>query len=145
MESNSTISELDFESTSGELTFIVSGSSGTTGYVDVYIAKTLLGNVAEVEVELNGEEINYTATSSDDSWLIHFTYQHSTHSVIINLGSISGPSIEISLEVLVTMFLAPIIASAIIVLYVWKKKQALSVPVPKGHVRIHNARFCVVH
>lgn len=112
------------------------GPSGTTGYVDVYIAKTLIGNIAEVEVKLNGEEINYTATSLDDSWLIHFTYQHSTHSVTINLGSISGPFIEIPIEVLVTMFLAPIIASAIIILYVWKKKQALTVPVPKGRVRI---------
>ena len=39
-----------------------------------------------VEVKLNGTEIEYTATSLDDSWLIHFAYQHSIHTVAVNLG-----------------------------------------------------------
>jgi hypothetical protein len=141
VESNSTISELTFEPTSSELSFIVSGPSGTTGYVDAYVAKTLIGNISEVEVDLNGEEINHTTTSLDDSWLIHFTYQHTTHSVTINLGSIPGPFIEIPIEILVTMFLAPIITSAIIILYFWKKKQSLTIPVPKGRVRMYAIVF----
>jgi hypothetical protein len=84
--SNSTVTGLSFESTHRELTFTVEGYPDTMGYADVYIAKTLIGNIEEVEVKLNGTEIDYTATSVDDSWLIHFTYQHSAHIVAVNLG-----------------------------------------------------------
>jgi len=84
--SNSTVSELAFNSTSRELSFTVTGPSGTTGYVNVYIAKTLIDNVADVKVYLDGNQLNYTVTSQDDSWLLHFTHSHSTHKVNINLG-----------------------------------------------------------
>jgi len=84
--SNSTVSQLNFESAKRELTFTVEGPSGTEGYADVCIAKTLIGNIEGVEVKLNGTEIDYTATSIDDSYLIHFTYQHSAHTVAVNLG-----------------------------------------------------------
>jgi len=83
--SNSTVSELAFNSTSKELSFTVTGPSGTTGYVNVYIAKTLVENIADVKVYLDGDQLNYTITSIDDSWLLHFTYQHSTHTITISL------------------------------------------------------------
>jgi len=86
--SNSTVSELAFNSTSRELSFTVTGPSGTTGYVNVYIAKTLVDNIADVKVYLDGDQLSYTVTSTDDSWLLHFTYSHSTHKVNINLGLI---------------------------------------------------------
>ena len=84
--SNSTVSELAFNSTSRELSFTVTGPTGTTGYVNVYIAKTLVDNIADVKVYLDGDQLNYTATSLDDSWLLHFTYRHSTHTIAISLG-----------------------------------------------------------
>jgi hypothetical protein len=85
--SNSTISEFSFNSTSRELRFGVSGSSGTTGYVDVYIPKSLIGNISSLQVYLDGNQTEYTAASQSDSWFLHFVYQHSTHVVTINLGS----------------------------------------------------------
>jgi len=124
VESNSTVSSLIFDSSDFTLKFTVAGPPGTQGSVKVTVAKNLVENIEVVEVKVNGEEVDFTVTPLNDSWLIHFTYQHSTHSVTINLGSISGPFIEIPIEILATMFLAPIIASAIIILYVWKKKQS---------------------
>ena len=38
--SNSTITQFAFNSTSNELSFVVSGPSGTTGYVNICIPKT---------------------------------------------------------------------------------------------------------
>jgi len=90
--SNSTISELAFNSTSRELSFTATGPSDTIGYVKVYIAKTLVDNIADLKVYLNGDQLNYTGTSLDDSWLLHFTYLHSTHKVTISLGQVSPPS-----------------------------------------------------
>jgi PKD repeat protein len=86
--SNSTVSELSFESANKELTFTVEGLAGTMGYADVYVAKTLIADIEDVEVKLNGTEIEYTAAPSlGDSWLIHVTYQHSAHIVAVNLGA----------------------------------------------------------
>jgi hypothetical protein len=86
VSSNSTVSALAFNSTSRQLSFIVSGPSGTTGYVKVIIAKELIANASDIKVYLDGNQIEYTITSLDDSWLLYFTYTHSDHAVTIGLG-----------------------------------------------------------
>ena len=87
VSSNSTVSSLVFESEHNELRFSVSGESGTTGYADVYIAKTLVQDPSNIEVIFDEEELNYTVTSTEDAWLLHFTYTHSIHNVVVNLES----------------------------------------------------------
>ncbi len=57
VESNSTVSALAFNTTSSELSFTVSGPSGTKGYVKVSIAKSLVENVSDVKVYLDGERV----------------------------------------------------------------------------------------
>jgi len=84
--SNSTVSELAFNSTSRVLSFTVSGSSGTMGYTKVTIAKTLIGDINELKVYLDGNQISYAVVSTEDSFLLDFTYQHSTHEVVVSLG-----------------------------------------------------------
>ncbi len=90
VSSNSTITNLFFNSTSKELCFSVTGDSGTHGYSDVYIAKSLIADSSDINVLLDGFAIDKTVTSSSDSWLLHFTYSHSTHDVVIDLGGTSG-------------------------------------------------------
>jgi len=85
--SNSNITELTFNSTSKTLSFTVSGLSGTTGYTNVTIAKTLIENITELTIYIDGNQTAYTATSTEYTWTIHFTYHHSTHKVIITLNS----------------------------------------------------------
>ena len=86
VSSNSTVTSLAFNSESHELNFTVTGESGTTGYADVYIAKSIIDDIANVKAYLDGGKVEYTATSINDSWLLHFSYQHSTHEVSIRLG-----------------------------------------------------------
>jgi hypothetical protein len=85
--SNSTLSELAFNSTSRVLSFTLNGPSGTTGYTNITIAKDLIEETTGLKIHLDGNQIDYTAVSTDASWLLHFTYQHSTHRVIVSLGS----------------------------------------------------------
>jgi hypothetical protein len=85
--SNSTVSELTFNSTSKTLTFTVSGSTGTTGYTNLTISKTLIEDITGLTIYLDQDPINYTTTSTNYFWLIHFTYNHSTHKVLITLNS----------------------------------------------------------
>ncbi len=48
--SNSTVTALIFNSTSQELSFKVSGETGTTGYVNVYISKSLMSDASNLKV-----------------------------------------------------------------------------------------------
>ena len=87
VESNSTFSDLFFNSTSAELSFTVSGENGTAGYVEITIAKSLVSSVQDVKAYLDGTELNVAITSDQDSWLLSFSYTHSTHNVRISLAA----------------------------------------------------------
>jgi hypothetical protein len=98
VESNSTVSELFFNSTSAELSFTVNGTSGTAGYVKVTIAKSLVSNVQNVKAYLDGNQLDVAITSNDDSWLLSFTYTHSTHQVRISFATNTGTTTFLGVE-----------------------------------------------
>jgi protocatechuate 3,4-dioxygenase beta subunit len=85
VNSNSTISNLTFNSTSRILSFNVIGDSGTTGYADVYIEKSILKNVEEFEVHIDEIKLDYTLSSTESAWLLHFEYSHSAHNITVEL------------------------------------------------------------
>jgi hypothetical protein len=93
-ESNSTLSSIDINSTSNEVSFTVSGSSGTTGYVKFLISKTLLPNATELEVYLDGQLIGYEIAPIGDLQSLYFDYGHSTHTVNMKL-SVAAPIPEV--------------------------------------------------
>ena len=84
--SNSTVSALSFDSVTSRLNFTVTGASGTAGFVDVGIAKSLIPNSAGLRIYVDGSLVQHTVTSTSDSWLVHFSYTHSTHSVSVEMG-----------------------------------------------------------
>ena len=90
-ESNSTLSSLAFNSTSKEISFTVSGPSGTTGYVRLLISKTLMENLTDFEVYIDERQVEFNATSTGDFQSLHFEYTHSTHNVNIKLPASSAP------------------------------------------------------
>lgn len=77
---------LSYNSTNRTLTFNLTGSDGTTGFVNVTIGKTLVKDASDIKVYLDGEQLSYELISTNGAWLLHFTYEHSTHSVNIALG-----------------------------------------------------------
>ena len=85
--SNSTLTSLAFDSTTDELSFGVSGPSGTTGFTEVCIPQSLIPDISKLNVTLDGGAINYNSVSQGNVWLITFTYHHSSHTVVIALGS----------------------------------------------------------
>ncbi|UCC57988.1 MAG: PQQ-binding-like beta-propeller repeat protein [Candidatus Bathyarchaeum sp.] len=90
VSSNSILSELAFNSTSRELSFTASGEDGTKGYVKASIAKELVSNITDLKVYLDGNNLDYTVTSTESSWILNFDYSHSTHSVVVHLGELNG-------------------------------------------------------
>jgi PKD repeat protein len=85
VESNSTVTSLAFNSTSSELSFTASGAPGTVGYVKATIAKSLVPKGSDIRVQLDGKQLNYSLTETEDSWLLTFTYSHSTHRLSVYL------------------------------------------------------------
>ena len=115
--SNSTVSSLAYNSTTSELSFSVSGSSGTTGYTEVFISKALLQDPSELTVFIDGEQTNFTSTSVYDFWALHFVYSHSTHSIAISLQSNTIP------EFPSLIILAPVIIATLLALLYFKKRK----------------------
>jgi hypothetical protein len=85
--SNSTISAFLFDSVNKQLSFTVSGPSGTTGYVDISIPKSMISDISNLQVKLDNNQIAYTAQSQPNSWLVSFHYHHSTHTITIDFNS----------------------------------------------------------
>jgi Tol biopolymer transport system component len=115
--SNSTVSALSFNSTSRVLSATVSGPSGTMGYAEVTIAKDLVANIADIKVYLEENQINYTATHTDSSWLLYFSYHHSTRNIMVSLSSSSGgetPAIAIYSIAVAAVIIAVIVIAAVV-------------------------------
>ena len=112
VESNSTITELFFNSTNSELSFTVSGSTGTTGYVKVTVAKSLVTSIQNVKVYLDGNQLNVAITSNDDYWLLNFNYTHSLHHVTVSL--IANATIEPFSSLTDWMFIVIVIAAIVL-------------------------------
>jgi hypothetical protein len=97
--SNSTLSALAFDSTTMELSFTVSGPTGTAGYVNVNIPKSLVNDITNLKVLIDNNEINFIAEEGDSVWLMSFTYHHSTHLVNIALSPFIAQLNQISNEI----------------------------------------------
>jgi protocatechuate 3,4-dioxygenase beta subunit len=113
VESNSTVTGLDFNSAKLELGFTVSGPSGTQGHTAVTIADSLVANFTGFTVSLDGKQIDYTVTDSGDYWVLSFNYSHSTHQVTVGLNAeVKQSQISIDTTILLAVS-ATIIALAI--------------------------------
>jgi hypothetical protein len=119
VESNSTVSDLSFDTTSQRLSFSTSGENGTTGYARVTISKALVPDITRLKVRLDGIDYNYSAASLDDSWLLTFTYSHSTHQVQVYLDINAIPEYPSA-----TMLAVLIISTALMAAALFKKKRA---------------------
>ena len=86
LTSNSTITQFAFNSTSKELGFIASGPSGTEGYVNIYIPKTIISDISTLKAYIDGNEISFNSESQTDSWLISFSYSHSQHTITMAMS-----------------------------------------------------------
>jgi hypothetical protein len=88
LTSNSTITQFAFNPDSKELRFIASGPSGSKGYVNIYIPKTILSDITTLKAYIDGNQTNFNSESQTDSWLISFTYSHSTHTITMAMGDV---------------------------------------------------------
>jgi hypothetical protein len=127
VSSNSSVSSLSFNSTSNELSFTVTGDSGTFGVADVFIAKDLVHDASSIKVYLDDNNLNCNVLSVEDAWLLHFTYSHSSHKVVVNINSAINQTNDSSENWLIfaafTLIAVALIAGTFLVLKIRKTKQ----------------------
>ena len=82
-------------------------------------SKTLIDDASNIRIYLDDKEMDYDVTSLDDSWLLHFTYDHSSHEVVISLKGTSDPFDILNTDLFPLLLVLSIIAlRSIYVLYV---------------------------
>ena len=101
---------------------MVSGPEGTSGYVEVAIAKSLVADIQTAEVTLNGTEIDYNTSSLDDTWLLYFTYSHSSHNVVVKLGTRAFPE-SLPTTLVITSIIAIVVVCVGLLVYLKKLKR----------------------
>ena len=123
VSSNSTVSNLEFSSDKRELSFTVDGPSGTMGYAEVYIAKTLINDITKLKILVDDSKVDYSADLNGDSWILHFTYEHSTHSVLVSLGSIDEtPFFNTNLGMAVIAGIIAMVSVALVIVIIKRKR-----------------------
>lgn len=125
--SNSTLTGLAFDSNSSEFHFNVEGPSGTTGYTNVIIPKSLVEDSSTIRVYVDEDEMTRECVSQGDAWSLTFTYSHSTHQVVVDLDAEPLTASDVPLTdsplVLVLIVAAIVAAAVIITIIVMKKTQ----------------------
>jgi hypothetical protein len=109
VESNSTVNSIVYNPESDELNLSVMGQSGTIGFVDLYVSKCLVENVSAIQAYIDDNPVAFTVTSTEDSWILHFYYHHSSHNITFDLSGVEVPSVpemprEASLLIIVALF-----------------------------------------
>jgi hypothetical protein len=120
--SNSTLSQLAYNSTSKVLSFAPGNVQGTTVYANVTMAKDLIGEIDSMKVYVDEAPIDYTTMSTNTSWIVHFTYQRSAHNISLDLSSPTNPY---SLYVVLTII--AFVAGAVIVIWTYRSGYRIKV------------------
>lgn len=119
--SNSTVTELTFDSATKTIGFTVTGLDGTTGSTNVTISKELIQEIGGLQIYIDGNTTSYTVTSNNYYWLVHFTYTHSTHKVLIILNQAIINQTSTNLGLANMLYLTEIVAPCIAILLAFRK------------------------
>ena len=114
VESNSTVSEMTFNSTNAELSFTVSGTSGTTGYVKATIPKDLLYTEGDWTVLVDEQPVIPTVNEDANNTCLLFTYGHSTKTIEI-IGTDAIPEFP-------SWIIMPLLLTATLLIIICKRR-----------------------
>ena len=69
----------------------------------MFISKQLLTDVNNLKVYIDGNQTGYTYGSTDNSWIINITYEHSTHKVQMIIPEFPSAIATLLLVLIVSM------------------------------------------
>jgi hypothetical protein len=110
VQSNSTITQITYNQTVG-ISFTVSGETGTEGYSKVVVPQSLMPESQNIHVYIDEKAVDFDLSADGDAWIISFSYQHSSHQVVVTNTNKSQPY-QLSVDNSV-WFIAGIVAVAL--------------------------------
>jgi hypothetical protein len=118
--SNSTITGLNFNSTTRLLSFSAEGPSGTNGYVSINLEKEPSFDPQGINVFLDEQPIEYDIDSTDQSWILYFAYTHSIHNIVVNFNGDEIP--EFSAWIILPMLITVTISIGLLTYFKKRKR-----------------------
>ncbi len=82
---NSTMLSASFDTGIKKLTFGINGGSETTGACNISIPVSLVENLDDIKVKLDGELINFAIKQESNMIFLSFSYSHSDHAFSVSL------------------------------------------------------------
>jgi hypothetical protein len=128
--SNSTVTNLAFNKDQKQISFNVTGTSGTEGFCNVTIPNKLLNGTFTVKIDGVKVTPNPITTSNATHSFVYFRYEHSVHEIQI-LGTTSSPGgegLNIIPIIVVVLVVSAILVAA--VLMTRRRKQGRTLPPP---------------
>lgn len=126
--SNSTITGLNYNAETQKLTFNTNGTTGTTGYLYVFLSKTLVSDAQSLALNIDGKPTTFNSESQDDAWRISCTYTQSTHAFTVQVPfmQVLTPDQTPTVVVIIAV-VALIVVVAVVVVVRRKRRTAASV------------------
>jgi hypothetical protein len=121
--SNSTISNLTYNSVAQELSFNTNGTLGTTGYAYVCLPKTLVSDIQTVEVKIDGKPATFTSEAQNDVWVISCMYSQSQHGLAIKLPFMQAQSSATTPWITIVVVLAILITLVAIAVVIRRRRR----------------------
>jgi hypothetical protein len=121
VESNSTVTSIVFDPQNSELNLFVTGQTNTIGFIEVHISKSIVGNISAVQAYIDGKQIEYTITETEDCWILQLNYHHSTHNIVFNLSKAEASIPEIP-PIAIPFIMVVLVAVATILIALQKRK-----------------------
>lgn len=83
--SNSTLSDLIYDSASRQLRFSTNGTSNTVGYLTICVPKALAADAQALQLKMDGASQTFGIQSQDGVWVISCTYSQSSHDFVVQI------------------------------------------------------------
>ncbi len=85
VESNATLTTIQFNSASDILSFSVTGPHPSVGHIRVFLAKSLISNITQLQVSINGSPVAFSSVETSDAFIISFYVNLSTASITMTI------------------------------------------------------------
>ncbi len=85
VHTNSTLTGFEFDSNADKVSLTIDGPSGTSGICNITIPKSLVPAGYGFEVHVDEQKVNHTLTEDANNYYVSTSYQHSTHTITVNI------------------------------------------------------------
>jgi peptide/nickel transport system substrate-binding protein len=120
--SASTVSNFAYNASKNELTFALSGETGTTGHARIVVPSGLVGDLSKLTLKVDGLAKDFQVSQVTGGWAIDIAYNHSAHQITVNLGELPSEGGLDSAMIIAFGMVAAVIVVILVLIVLRKRK-----------------------